>query len=114
MPESETDFAEVIGQQHVKRAIEVAVAGSHNILLLGPPGPRKSTIAKRIPSIRPALTLREVIETTKVHSICGLLNEEYRFVSTRPFRTPRLLLHILGGEGRGCVSYLAAGSSFIN
>ena len=78
-----------------------ARAGEHTKLLIGPPGAEKSTIAKRIPSIRQALTLKEAIETTKVHSICGLLNEEHRFVSTRPFRSPRLLLHILGGEGRG-------------
>ncbi len=99
--EYECDFSEVRGQHHVRRAIEVAVAGQHNVLLLGPPGSGKSMISKRVATIMPPLTLEEAIEATKIHSISGLLlNGENAFVATRPFRSPHHTISdagLLGG-----------------
>jgi magnesium chelatase family protein len=86
--EDDLDFSEVKGQENVKRALEIAAAGGHNALLIGPPGTGKSMLAKRLPTILPPLTLDEALETTKIHSIVGLLAPGQALVTRRPYRAP--------------------------
>ena len=84
----EYDYSDVRGQENVKRALEVAAAGGHNLIMVGPPGSGKSMMAKRLPSILPPLTLSESLETTQIHSIAGKLGKNVSLISQRPFRSP--------------------------
>ena len=98
----EIDFSEVKGQENIKRALEIAAAGGHNAVLIGPPGAGKTMLAKRLPTILPPLTLQEALETTKIHSVAGKLPENSTLISKRPFRSPHHTISdvaLVGGGG---------------
>jgi len=97
----EADFSEVMGQEHVKRALEVAAAGNHNLVMIGPPGSGKTMLAKRIPSILPSMGFEEALETTKVYSVVGLLGRDQALITRRPFRAPHHTISDAGLIGGG-------------
>jgi len=98
----EVDFAEVKGQEHVKRALEIAAAGGHNVLMKGPPGAGKTMVARRLPTILPDLTFEESLETTKIYSVMGLLPENRGLLTIRPFKSPHHTISDAGLIGGGC------------
>ncbi len=97
----EFDFSDVKGQENIKRALEIAASGGHNVILIGPPGSGKTMLAKRLPSILPPLSLEEALETTKIHSVSGILGKNTSILSVRPFRSPHHTISDAGLVGGG-------------
>ncbi len=101
LPEVQTDFGEIKGQEHAKRALEVAAAGGHNVMMIGPPGAGKTLLARALPSILPRLTIEEALDVTRIYSICDMLPPDVPLIRTRPFRAPHHTISHAGLVGGG-------------